>query len=245
MLTKAERERIEGLRLLVTCRSGSEELYNMSREFLTNVPGERLRVTGLNTWMGGTKFHVEVTNMPYDWVISLDEDAFVWDTDRMLRLLLYMLDNGYHICGYPEGGGVMRSRRKNPVVPNQFFNIINTTPFRPMTFQMVRKVDWNPEWEKFHPDFARDGEFHYCNEGEHYYHYNWFLLQHGAKTLYLTADMHTDRLSVLGHDHEGVPMLIHTFGGRSYSHGQGRGVERIWKARDFAAEKRKELNKTA
>jgi hypothetical protein len=214
--------------VVITGRSNSDTLYDMSREFLVDLPWPKVKFDQLNSWHGGLTYAVETVNLPFDWVINIDIDCFILDVNAMFRLLLHMRENGYDVCGYPEGG-VMRTRRKNPVVPNQFFNIIHSKNIRPMTEAETAECKHRKEWEALVPEFVfqKGMLMNFCDLGEYYYKFFFRLLERECSFLYLDAcearaipgytDVAgSDHLSVAGMNHEGARFLVHTWGGRSY-----------------------------
>jgi hypothetical protein len=93
------------------------ELYSISSE-LIDLPYPKL---ALRNW--SHRYVADLMNMEADWIIHIDEDAFVIDSSRIQSLLDYMEANNFACCGMPDGG--VSYRTHNPVACNPFFNIIN------------------------------------------------------------------------------------------------------------------------
>lgn len=67
--------------------------------------------------------------LPHDWVINVDEDAFIFDKEKLFGLLQFMKENDYDICGFRDGG-FLEIRGGHPLAINPFFTIINTGKIR-------------------------------------------------------------------------------------------------------------------
>ena len=123
------------MRLAVATRSMNDVLYRVSSDLLglervcvdNGVCWERYRLTGTDNF----GYFRELLRLDADWVINLDEDAFVLDPGRLLGLVRTMEQGGYAACGMPDGG-VVPIRRHHPAACNAFFNIFDLRRVRPV-----------------------------------------------------------------------------------------------------------------
>src|SRR5262249_25541125 len=136
------------MRLAVATRSMTDFLFQASGELLgLDRLGEscpRYRITGT----GNLGYFRELLRLDADWVINLDEDAFVLAPERLAPLVGYMEANGYAACGMPDGG-VVPIRRHNPAACNAFFNVFNLRKVRPVWehWELVLAARHQPEFE--------------------------------------------------------------------------------------------------
>jgi len=205
---------------IIATRSMFPRLTKKCHSLLKEIPCKREKIK--HTGSGG-KGATDYLNRIFkinkaDWVINIDEDAFVFDIERMLNLMKYMKENGYHICGMPDGG-VIPARIGNPIVMNPFFNIIDT--------RFTRKID---NFDIVFEDWMKDScathlmksDYSYDKYLEKYYDMSFALLKNKAKILYLNAEMADFRsederdITTILKDHEDVPFLIHSWYARKY-----------------------------
>jgi len=73
---------------------------------------------------------IEQLKDSYDWIINIDDDAFLMDFDALYRLMEHMHEHQYDICGMADGLTLTPRDVFNPVSMNPFFNVIRTEPFR-------------------------------------------------------------------------------------------------------------------
>ena len=119
--------------IVIASRTYKGELYDIAMSFI-NLPYEKLAFTG--TTADGYLYRL--LNVDADWVINIDEDAFVLSDDELLNLLDFMRKNEYDFCGMPDGG-VVPIRGANPVVMNPYFNIFNIKKIR-KTFHFYKNL---------------------------------------------------------------------------------------------------------
>lgn len=65
----------------------------------------------------------------YDYLILVDEDCFVYCDEYISKLVDYMENNHFEICGMPDGG-TSRIRNHRNDVPNLFFTIFDCRKIR-------------------------------------------------------------------------------------------------------------------
>src|SRR5262245_40082902 len=101
------------MRIAIATRSMSEFLYEASGRLLgldgPNAGIERFRLLGTDNF----GYFRELLHLDADFVVNLDEDAFVLEPGRLLGLVKAMGEGGYAACGMPDGG-VVPIRRHNP-----------------------------------------------------------------------------------------------------------------------------------
>lgn len=187
-------------------------LYNRAMFFI-DLPYPKVRL--LNTSAEGYLYAL-VQDEEADIVINIDEDAFIFDLDKLKKLLDYVIVNKYINCGMPDGG-VVHLRRMNPLVTNPYFNILNTKEIRKQ-FPMFKETDFNehkPEYEQALPKDLMNGEYKYVYYEPYYPFLIW--VSQNFKTLYLNAQNHEDGESTILCDHNNQPFLIHTWYSRFYN----------------------------
>jgi len=111
----------------IAIRAMNRSLTAKSLSFLNKIEGDRRIIfnTGpVETPASGDYLCELLFNPVSDWVINVDEDAFIYDVDKIFTLIDYMDKNNYHICGVSDGG-VVKLRDHNPIALNPFFNIID------------------------------------------------------------------------------------------------------------------------
>jgi hypothetical protein len=199
------------MRLAIATRSMNDLLYQASGELLgledaaTFQSFRRFRIMGTDS-LG---YFRELLRLDADWVVNLDEDAFVLHPDRLIELIRHMEAGGYAVCGLPDGG-VVPIRRHNPAACNAFFNVFDLRRVRRVweRWDRVIAATHKPEYESRIADFARRSTFTF-DHFERYYGAFFALLDAGEKFLYLDADEWQDGVSTLLKDAEGRPLLLH------------------------------------
>jgi GT2 family glycosyltransferase/tetratricopeptide (TPR) repeat protein len=186
-------------------------------EYLFEASTELLGLDGANAGWGRSRltetdsfgYFRELLQINADWIVNIDEDAFVLDPSRLLGLLKTMKEGGYAACGMPDGG-VVPIRRHNPAVCNAFFNVFDMSRVRPVWAAWDRVVNARhaPEYEALSPPFSRRSTFAF-DHFERYYGSFFSLLAAGERILYLDAEEWTDGVSTLLKDATGTPLMLH------------------------------------
>ncbi|MBV9124103.1 MAG: glycosyltransferase [Planctomycetes bacterium] len=203
-------------RVAFATRSRNETLCRLSWELLgpdrDRFP--RYRLTGSDC-LG---YFRALRDLDADWVVNLDEDAFVLDPGRLQSLIRHLQAQGYAACGMPDGG-VVPIRRHNPVACNAAFTVFD--------LRRVRRAwrDWEkaagagprPEHEALVAPFARRSSLAF-DRFEPYYGLFFTLLDAGERLLYLDAEPWEDGITTLIKDHEGAPLLLHAWFSRAWEH---------------------------
>ena len=195
----------------VYTRSLNPILYRKAMA-LCNLPYEKIRLTG--TSAEGYLYQI-INATDADWVVNIDEDAFVCNTEALESLLEYCMENGYVNCGMPDGG-VVHLRDGNPLVTNPYFNIFNAKAIREQIANFSTHASL-PDPNRFTQKELLVGSYDFDNlDGEPYYPFFIWLSNH-FKTLYLKANNHPDGESSILYNHHGEPFLIHTWYSRFYN----------------------------
>ena len=188
----------------------SDVLYHKSMA-LCSLPYEKVRL--LNTSADGYLYQV-IADTEADWVINIDEDAFISNIGALEQLIEYCMKNGYVNCGMPDGG-VVHLRDGNPLVTNPYFNILNTKALREQ-FSIEKLVE-APDKNLFRQTDLLVGEYDFAATNIEPYYPLFIWMSNHFKTLYLKATNHPDGESTVLHNHLGEEMLIHTWYSRFYN----------------------------
>jgi len=112
--------------LVFYLRAGSKEKEKWSPFFgFFDIPVEYVE------WAYGTSndgYVIQMLQRKEDWVINIDQDAFISNITSILELLIIMKLKGSDYSCFPDGGQEVREH--NPVSCNPFFNILNLKPIR-------------------------------------------------------------------------------------------------------------------
>ncbi len=179
---------------------------------LCNLPYEKVRLTG--TSADGYLYQL-IADRSADWVINIDEDAFVSDVEALKRLIAYCIENNYTNCGMPDGG-VVHLRDGNPLVTNPYFNIFNTKVIRELFSK--DNITGTPDRSRFTQAELLVGPHNFDNTNEEPYYPFFIWTSNHFKTLYLKATNHPDGESTVLYNHLDEPFLIHTWYSRFYNH---------------------------
>lgn len=197
-------------RIKIYTRSMNDVLYHKSMA-LCSLPYEKVRLR--NTSADGYLYQV-IADTEADWVVNIDEDAFVSNIGALQRLLDYCMENDYVNCGMPDGG-VVHLRDGNPLVTNPYLNILNTKAIREQ-FD-ISKLNESPNQARFtQTDLLVGAHDFNANDVEPYYPLFIWMSNH-FKTLYLKATNHPDGESTVLYNHLCEEVLIHTWYSRFYN----------------------------
>ena len=202
------------MRTKVFTRSINWELYRMSQRCVgLDLPRVRL----VNTTADGY-FYRMLSDTTCDWAINIDEDAFVVDASAILELLEYMKREGFVNCGMPDG---VQVRPCNPIVTNPFFNILNLSAIREQfNLDEIKTFNYQEHSDelraKLPPRLRQmDGDRFQMDKEEPFYNFFFWMAFH-FPTLYLEAETHSDGISTVLKNHEGNPMLYHSWFSREW-----------------------------
>lgn len=214
---------LEQYKIAVVARTYGGELYNESLKFLEELPLPFYAYTG---WDAQGYLHA-ICSLEYDFVINVDEDAYVYDLQAMLDLIPFMAKEGYQYCGMPDGG-VTQTRSDNPIVQNAFFNIFDLRAIRPKLpgIRRIEKQQFQEEWKDEFPQELLREEYNW--QGQDLYYPFGFWLFANFKPLYLDAEnWQEDPICSVLKNHEGKSFVLHTWYSRAYIKNEEPHVERI------------------
>lgn len=208
------------MRIAIATRSMYADLYRLSSEFL-NFAGidsviqyeiGHYRIVDSDAY----GYFRELLELDADWVVNIDEDAFLLAPNALLDLIYLMDQRGYAACGMPDGG-VVPIRRHNPVACNAFFNVFDMRRVRKVWNNWQRAVNssWRPEYEQFVPSFANRGERAF-DRFEPYYGLFFSLIEASESILYLDAEEWSDGVSTLLKSPEGRDLVLHGWYAREW-----------------------------
>jgi hypothetical protein len=209
-----------GLRVAVATRSMNDHLSRVSGDLVRlDALRERAPEKFERCCLRGTDglgYFRDLLAIDSDWVVNLDEDAFVLDPQELVRLVGHMDLHGYAACGMPDGG-VVRIRRHNPVACNAFFNVFDLRRLRPVWqyWERVVAARHRGEYEAGVAPFARRTPYAF-DQFERYYGVFFSILQAGEKILYLDGEEWQDGVSTLLKSHAGKPLLVHCWYTRNW-----------------------------
>lgn len=110
----------------IVTRSRSDELYEMASSFWPDVP--RKRLTGYNAYKDALSYLLDIQNEPYEYVVNIDEDCFVYDWKGFEDLMAKM--PGHTLAGMPDSLDFCQHRNNSPFVLNPFFNVFHAARVR-------------------------------------------------------------------------------------------------------------------
>lgn len=195
-------------------RSANIELYRYSQG-LIDLPYKRKRLCG--TTAEGYIYQI-IEEADCDWVINIDEDAFVTDNGAIERLMEYMMENDIVCCGMHDGG-VLPIRFCNPIIMNPFFNIINLKAIREkFNREEIEAFDYavnKKELVALLPKELQDYDGLKYDNYEPYYKF-FFWLAKNFKLMYLDVEEHKDGITTIVYNQKHEQMLQHTWWSREF-----------------------------
>lgn len=197
-----------GNSIIVCTRSMNLDLYLKSMRFVSLPAKMRIRNTRADEYI------YKLLNANVDYVVNIDEDAFICNEKLLMELIDYVIDNKIVNCGMPDGG-VVPIRNHNPFVTNPFFNILHVSEIRKkLNIDEVDNVKFsNEEYLNILPPLTYDYKF---DDYESYYKiFIWIAIN--FKTEYLTGITHGDGISTILFDHKKRPLLYHSWYSRHYN----------------------------
>lgn len=208
-------------RVAVATRSLVPELFQLSDEFLfvdrkaqiDDYIFERYQVVGTDA----CGYFRKLTELEADWIINVDEDAFVLDVRELSEMIRFMDRCGYAACGMPDGG-VVSIRQHNPVACNAFLNIFDMRRVRPIwsDWPRAKQCSFRPQFEAMVPDCARRTPAIF-DTFEPYYGLFFSLIEQHQSILYLDAREWRDGISTLLLAPSGVPLALHSWYAREWA----------------------------
>ncbi len=159
----------------------------------------------------------ELLTIKADWVVNVDEDAFLLDHQELYRLIRFMDSSGFAACGMSDGGTVS-IRKHNPVACNAFFNVFDMRRVRKVwsDWPVALKSPFRPEFKNSIPEFARKTEAAF-DDFEPYYGLFFALLENEEPILYLPARDWPDGISTLLLSPSNAPLVLHAWYAREWN----------------------------
>ncbi|MCL1868555.1 MAG: hypothetical protein FWF72_06410 [Paludibacter sp.] len=201
-------------KIIIFTRSMNAKLFELSSDSIS-LPFKHIRMK--NTTALG--YFYDLLKYDVDYAINIDEDAFVFDNERLLLLLKYCISNNYVNCGFPDGG-VLDVRHENPIVTNPFFNIFDVKKINEkLDYQLIENFDFKKyDYESYSPKHLFSGsDYKYSYNPDPYYPF-FLWLNMNFKCLYLNATTYkeNDGYTTILEDNQGKPFLYHTWFSRFY-----------------------------
>lgn len=204
--------------VIYTTRTTNDELLAICASRLPR--GKHIAVSGAPA-LGYLQY---ILGLDADWVVNIDEDAFVVNQSALLDLLQFMQVGGYDFCGMPDGG-LVSIRYHNPSAMNAYFNIFRIEKIKPRLhlFEPSQHNAANSPRATF--DFTSPYAY---DDFEGYYPLYFWLLKEGFRPLYLLNAMQdSDGVTTLLANHKRELMIKHTWYAREWN-GQHRArIQRI------------------
>ncbi|MCB0324282.1 MAG: glycosyltransferase [Bdellovibrionales bacterium] len=206
-------------RVVIVTRSINDRLFELSGALLDPaVP--RIKLTGTDA----DSYFYAFNDIDAEWIINIDEDAFVMDWPRIMKLLDHMERENIDCCGVPDGG-VIDHRFHNPISPNPYFSIhCNRNIRAKFDRAAIDKSTFADDLLPHAPShlFKKNHRYEFDNF-EPYYKYFFWLLRTGSKLLYLDAGAWArDPVASVTFDHERQPLLIHSWYARDFENQRWR-----------------------
>ena len=219
------------MKFAIISNSQHIDLYEESKSFYSDLDYPLIRVPGNNGFYSFKFINNLILNeekYPYEWVALIDEDCFITDTEAMMSLVKYQMDNGYHMSGMPDGG-LIPLREFNPVGINTFFTVLDLNSIRRKYNESeVKRTKYKRELDKFIPHDLLNlpyfsDKITYLNQPcdpfnfEPYYKIYFWLLENGFKMKYLYSELWkplSDHLTNVLYNHENKPFAYHTWRSR-------------------------------
>ena len=174
-----------------------------------------------------------------DIMVYIDEDCFIIDEKALLELIEYSIINEYDCVGLPDGG-VVPTRKHNPLSINQFFCILNLKEIRKKyNKDDVANTVYTEDLNRITPFNLIKHEYAY-DDFEPYYKLFFWMLKLGFKFLYLDGRSYEDDLTTtILKNHNNIEFAYHTWYSRLWKNKFHH--ERITKIIDHCRKNIKEL----
>jgi hypothetical protein len=217
----------------------NDDLYAHSKSFYESMKYDKITVSGKDRNYFAFNFinHI-ITNKEkynFDWMVYIDEDCFITNQQALEDLIQYQINNNYACSGVPDGG-VISLRVHNPIAINMFFMILNIGEIRKKydinavktslygedlnkhipTLLMKKEYIYKPEYKEITNLGLKPFDIKFDNF-ESYYCFFFWLLRNDFKMLYLDANEHTDNITTIVKNQNGVEFAYHTWYGRKWN----------------------------
>lgn len=225
---------------VIVTRHSIPELYSQCSKILSIIPYPKVIIPSANT-IAHEYVHQCLTIFPqYDWVINIDDDAFITDVHSIYELLDEMDEKGYDYCGMSDGLTYTPRDIFNPASMNPFFNIFHTKTIWQKMSPQTMMIHYHPSllskvnFTILHPEIQNRTQqtilqHPFPIDSEPFYP-QFFALIAQCKPLFLYGrsfeyDENKNRVGILFPDdsmttvlysHKNKPFLLHTWYARSY-----------------------------
>lgn len=230
----------ERFNAVIVTRHSIPEIYETCKKCIATIPYPKVIIPSANTIADQYVDQCLYNFKQYDWVINIDDDAFLTDPVALYDLLDYMDREGYDYCGMPDGLLYTPRDIFHPCSMNPFFNIFHIkTIWEKMTPHTAR-LRYHPaflnkvDFRQLHPEIVkRTHEDIYTHPFPTYaepFYSQFFALIAQCKPLQLYGksfdyDENNKRIGILFpedpwttvlYNHEKKPFMVHTWYARSY-----------------------------
>jgi hypothetical protein len=166
------------------------------------------------TYRFADQYILDIFKENVDYVINIDEDAFVCNQNALYSLLDYVIDNKVVNCGVRDGGA-LTLRGFHPLVTNPFFNIIDVRKIRKeFDIDIIQRTPCD------HSDYKtmipKDLHYYYSFEDNEPFNKIFIWITLNFKTLFLDVQVHKDGFSIIVLNHKKEPFLLHSWYSRYY-----------------------------
>ena len=199
-------------KIRVVTRRSNVQLYNKMLVFLEHVDWDKREYTNQRC---SNRYFINIMQDAItdniDWVINLDEDAFLLNTDVINALIKHMEQNKIGYCGVPDGG-YNATRFSHPIVMNAFFNIFNMSMIREhFNIEKMTGSRLEPRVMEEHKQYISQlpGKYR-IKFAERYYRFFYHLLNSNVKKLYLDHELWDDNISTMV-SYEGSNIFRHNW----------------------------------
>ncbi len=160
------------------------------------------------------------SNRKYEWLVVVDEDAFVYNEKDLLDLILFLKNNNYHVAGVQDGG-LVNHRVNNPYSFNFFFTIFDLNFIREVwTKKSIIRANQKILKEKEFGCFSRFENVSFNTQSlfEPYYCIFLYLRRKGASFFHFHVEEYCkdDNLSTVVFSHDLKKIVVHTWMSRFY-----------------------------
>lgn len=228
-MTEVENDETPSQIVIVT-RHGNPLLYKESQRLVSSLPFARLAIVQTT----GEGYLQYILQLPYKWVINMDDDLFVFRPNVIFQLLKHMEEKGFDMCGIPDGGNATIRGHLNPAAMNPFFNIMNVENIRRKLGNIERVgIEWSPSLIARVPDAWKPGgsecphtQLGWQPKQEDYYTFFFHLLR-DVNVLFLRAETAVDDITTVVKDLEGQHWAYHTWYSRAFFPEDPNNLKRI------------------
>lgn len=206
------------MKVQVFTRSQDGMLYEMMKEFIPQ-DVECVRVTGFDKWWEARDYLYHIIENGEEWIINLDEDAYVSNWASLMEIVDYMKFEGYDYAGHPDGAQSGISHRSYDwVTMNPFFNVFNAKRIREKIKETDRNIidacGFHPDMENIRPEWIHGNPYRNGTEPFNGFFY-WLITQ--FKPLYLKPITWHDSISTVSLDLNENPFIYHSWYSREFN----------------------------